>query len=256
MNNYYKQRIELATAFRWAARLNMHESVVNHFSLSVENDSSKFLVNPAGVHFSLIKASDLILINSNNVKNSLDNLEEDNKPLVTALDLHSSIHKRVKKAKCILHVHSKYATIVSTFKNKIGDNSKWSGCLPPIDQNTMRFYDRVSVDNAYGGLAKDDEAKRIAEKIGNFNVLLLGNHGVIVIGPTVAKAFDDLYYFERACETYVSSFNTGNDLEILPHEIAEKTAKEWENYKPSNIADLHFKSLMKILDKEDCDYKE
>jgi len=256
MNNYKKQRIELAAAFRWAARLNMHESVVNHFSLSVENDTSKFLINPAGIHFSLLTASDLVLIDRNNIYDSIKHLEEDSRPLVTALDLHNSIHNTVKKAKCILHVHSKYATIVSTFKNKKDDKSKWSGCLPPIDQNTMRFYERVSVDNNYGGLAKDDEAKRIAEKIGNLNVLLLGNHGVVVIGPTVAKAFDDLYYFERACETYVSAFNTGNELEILSHDIAEKTAKQWENYKPSNIAELHFKSLMKILDKEDSDFRE
>ncbi len=256
MDNYIKQRIELAAAFRWTARLNMHESVVNHFSLSVQNNSSKFLVNPGGVHFSLIKASDLILIDTNNIKESTKHLHEDNRPLETALDLHGSIHREINKAKCILHVHSKYATIVSTFKKKRGKKFKWSGCIPPIDQNTMRFYERVATDNNFGGLAKGDEAKRLAKKIGDKNILLLGNHGAIIIGPTVAKAFYDLYYFERACETFVTAFITGFDLEILPHKVAEKTARQMENYKPSNIADLYFKSLLKILDKEDSDYKE
>ena len=72
----------------------------------------------------------------------------------------------------------------------------------------------------------------------------------------MAKAFDDLYYFEKACETYVSALTTGRDLQILSHEIAEKTAKQWENYKPPNIADLHFKSLQTILEKEDPNYKD
>ena len=101
-----------------------------------------------------------------------------------------------------------------------------------------------------------DEVKRLAKKIGSNNILLLGNHGVIIIGTTVAKAFYDLYYFEKACETFVKAFTTGFELEILPHKIAEKTARQMENYKPSNIADLYFKSLLKILDKENSDYKE
>lgn len=255
MNNYSVQRSELAAAFRWTARLDMHESVVNHFSLSVEDDSSKFLVNPGCTHFSLIKASDLILVDSNNIRQSISHINEDKRPLETALDLHGSIHSENKNAKCILHVHSKFATIVSTFKSTSGKN-RWIGCLPPIDQNTMRFYNRVSVDNNYDGIAKGKEAERISTKIGNNTILLLGSHGPIIIGPSVAKAFYDLYYFEKACETYVRALSTGQELEILSHEIAEKTAKQMENYKPSNVADLYFNSLMKILDNENSDYKK
>ena len=251
-----EQKTKLAAAFRWSARMNMHESVVNHFSLAIEDDQSKFIVNPGGIHFSLIKARDILIVDNNNIEESIKNLPEDKRPLITALDLHGSIHNEVKNANCILHVHSKYATIVSTFKNKKEIDSKWSGCLPPIDQNTMRFYKRVAVDDSYGGMAKDGEAKRLAKKIADKKILLLGNHGVIVVGSTVEKAFDDLYYFERACETYVTALTTGRDLEVLTHEIAEKTATQWENYKPSNIADLHFNSLLAILDKENSDYKE
>ena len=254
MDNYDNQRAELAAAFRWTARLDMHESVVNHFSLSVDEDSSKFLVNPGCLHFSLIKASDLILVDVDNIQQSVSHIDEDNRPLETALDLHGSIHRKNKKARCILHVHSKFATIVSTFKNKNGNN-KWIGCIPPIDQNTMRFYNRVSVDSNYDGIAKGKEAERITAKIGNNNILLLGSHGPMVIAPSVAKAFYDLYYFEKACETYVRAVSTGCELEILSDEIAEKTAKQMENYKPSNVADLYFKSLMKILDNENSDYK-
>ena len=119
----------------------------------------------------------------------------------------------------------------------------------------MRFYNRVSIDTNYDGIAKGKEAERISAKIGNNNILLLGSHGPMVIAPSVAKAFYDLYYFEKACETYVRAASTGRELEILSDEIAEKTAKQMENYKPSNVADLYFKSLMKILDNENSDYK-
>ena len=164
MDNYTKQKNKLAATFRWAAKLNMHESVVNHFSLSLQDNQSKFIVNPGGIHFSLIKASDLIIVDNNNIEESIKHLPEDKKPLRTALDLHGSIHNEVKNANCILHVHSKYATIVSTFRNKKEKKAKWSGCLPPIDQNTMRFYRRVAVDDNYNGMAKDGEAKRLAKK--------------------------------------------------------------------------------------------
>ena len=254
--SYYKQRCELAAVLRWTARLNMHESVVNHFSVSVDRNRSKFLINPGGLHFSLIKASDLILIDGHNIKRSLNDLPNEKRPLVTALDLHTSVHKLKKNAACILHVHSKYATVLSTIKNKKGQDPQWSGYLPPVDQNSMRFYERISIDQDYDGMAKGNEAKRIAKQLGDKKILLLGNHGVMVIGLTVAKAFDDLYYFEKACETYVTALSTGKELQMASHKIASNTAKQWENFKPSNIADLHLKSLMAILDKEDPDYKE
>ena len=120
----------------------------------------------------------------------------------------------------------------------------------------MRFYNRVAVYGDFGGLGFEEESEKMASSIGNHNILLLANHGILTAGPTVAHAFDDLYYFERACETYVTALSTGKELEIVSHEVAENTAKQWENYKPSNIADLHFNSLLTILNKEEPDYKE
>ena len=100
MDKYFKERCQLATALRWTARLNMHESVVNHFSLSLNKDASKFLINPGGLHFSLVKASDLVLVDNNNHNESIKNLAEDRKPLKTALDVHGCIHHENKNATC------------------------------------------------------------------------------------------------------------------------------------------------------------
>lgn len=99
---FYDERVDLACAFRWTARLNMHEAVANHFSLAVNEDGTRFLMNPNQVHFSRVKASDLILIDANDP----ETLKGPNAPDPTAWGLHGAIHRNVPHARCVMHVHS------------------------------------------------------------------------------------------------------------------------------------------------------
>jgi ribulose-5-phosphate 4-epimerase/fuculose-1-phosphate aldolase len=204
---------DLAAVFRWTARLNMHEAVANHFSVSAPDSSEDFYVNGSGMHFSTIKSSDLVLIEQSKI-NELKDKPELVDP--TALYIHGSIHKKVPNAKCILHVHSKYATALATLEDPI---------LPPIDQNSMRFFNRVGVYSDFGGMGFEEEAIKMANKIGNKKVLLMSNHGILTTGKTVAEAFDELFYFEKACETYITALSTNKKLKIVSDEIAEKTAQ-------------------------------
>ena len=233
---------DLAAAFRWTAKLNMHEAIANHFSVCAPNSNEDFYVNGTGMHFSSIKASDLFLVEQSKI-NELKNKPELVDP--TALHIHGSIHKKVPHAKCILHVHSKYATALAALEDPT---------LPPIDQNTMRFFNRVGVYRDFGGMGFEEESEKMASKIGNKKVLLMANHGVLTTGQTVAEAFDELYYFERACETYITALSTQKKLKIVSDEVAEKTAQEWENYS-TDSKDLHLKAVRSILDKEDPSYK-
>ena len=233
---------DLAAVFRWTARLNMHEGIANHLSVCLPDSNGSFYVNGTGMHFSKIKASDLILVEGEKVE------EMKKKPEIvdpTAINIHGTIHKKVPNAKCILHVHSKYATALSCLKDPT---------LPPIDQNTMRFYNRVAVFNDFGGLGFEDESEKMASCIGNHNTLLLANHGILTAAPTVAQAFDDLFYFEKACETYITALSTGKELNIASSEVAEKTAQDWENYS-TDLGALHLKAIRSILDSEDPTYK-
>ena len=233
---------DLAAVFRWTARLNMHEGIANHLSVCLPDSNGSFYVNGTGMHFSKIKASDLILVEGEKVE------EMKKKPEIvdpTAINIHGTIHKKVPNAKCILHVHSKYATALSCLKDPT---------LPPIDQNTMRFYNRVAVFNDFGGLGFEDESEKMASCIGNHNTLLLANHGILTAAPTVAQAFDDLFYFEKACETYITALSTGKELNIASSEVAEKTAQDWENYS-TDLGELHLKAIRSILDSEDPTYK-
>ena len=233
---------DLAAAFRWTAKLNMHEAIANHFSVCAPNSNEDFYVNGTGMHFSSIKASDLFLVEQSKI-NELKNKPELVDP--TALHIHGSIHKKVPHAKCILHVHSKYATALAALEDPT---------LPPIDQNTMRFFNRVGVYSDFGGMGFEEESEKMASKIGNKKVLLMANHGVLTTGQTVAEAFDELYYFERACETYITALSTQKKLKIVSDEVAEKTAQEWENFS-TDAKDLHLKAIRSILDKEDPSYK-
>ena len=234
---------DLAATFRWAARLNMNEGVANHFSACVPGSSTDFYVNKAGIHFSRIKASDLILVNKDNIE------DLKTKPDIvdaTAISIHGTIHQKVPHAKCIFHVHSKYSTALSALKD---------ATLPPIDQNTMRFFNRISIYNEYGGMGFEDESIKMASALGNKQHMLLAKHGILTTGETISEGFDALYYFEKSAETYLTALSTNKELNIVSDEIAEKTAQEWSDY-PSDLARAHLDQIRLILDKEEPDYKD
>ena len=240
---WQEDRASLAAAFRMAARLNLHESVANHFSCAVSDDGSRFLINPFGRHFSNLRARDLLLLDAHD-ETTMDGPE---RPDPTAWAIHGAMHRNHPHARCVMHVHSKYATVLASLD---------AGALPPIDQNTMRFFNRVSIDDGFGGMGLGDEAERLTTRLGDNRVLLMGNHGVMTVGETVAQAFDELYYFERACETYITALATGKPLRVVSDEVAEKTAREWEDcVHRLGFADAHLREIREILDREEPDYR-
>ena len=240
---HWAERVDMAAAFRWTARLNLHEGVANHFSLAINDDGTRFLMNPNQMHFSRIKASDLIEVDANDPAT----LEGPNAPDPTAWGLHGGIHRLVPHARCAMHVHSIFATVLASLK----DSS-----LPPIDQNCCTFFNRYVIDDGYGGLAFEDEGARCASLFTDpkQKVMIMGNHGVLIIGTTVAETFNRLYYFERAAETYIRALQTGQPLRVLPDEIAEKTAQELEAYPEQDTR--HLTELKAILDEEGSSYAE
>ncbi|ARE83877.1 conserved hypothetical protein [Roseovarius sp. EC-HK134] len=241
--DHWQERVDLAAAFRWTARLNMHEAVANHFSLSINDDGTRFLMNPNQMHFARIRASDLIVVDANDP----ETLEGPNAPDPTAWGLHGGLHRHCAHARCAMHVHSIHATVLAS----LADSR-----LPPIDQNCATFYNRHVVDEGYGGLAFEDEGARCARLLTDpkKKVLIMGNHGVMVIGDSVADTFNRLYYFERAAETYIRALQTGRPLRVLSDAVAEKTAQELDDY--PGQADRHLSELKAILDAEGSDYAQ
>lgn len=240
-HNYWTERVDLAAAFRWTARLNMHEAVANHFSLAVNPEGTQFLINPNQRHFSLIKASDLLLLDANDPST----MDRPDAPDPTAWGLHGSIHRLCPHARCVMHVHAMFSTVLAS----LADSN-----LPPIDQNTATFYQRYVIDEQFGGLAFTEEGERCAALLADpkKKIMIMGNHGLLVLGDSVADTFNRLYYFERAAETYIRALQTGQPLRIIPQAIAERTARELDNY--PGQAERHLADLKTILDQAHSDY--
>ncbi|MFN6978050.1 MAG: class II aldolase/adducin family protein, partial [Gemmobacter sp.] len=217
------------------------EAVANHFSLAVNETGTRFLINPRARHFARLKASDLIEIDAEDPHT----MDRPDAPDPTAWGLHGAIHRACPHARAVLHVHSRHATVLAS----LADST-----LPPIDQNSAMFFRRHVVDDSYGGMAFEAEGARCARLLADprMRTMVMGNHGVLVVGASVAEAFDRLYYFERAAETYILALQTGRPLRVLPDDVAEKTAREWEDYPPTAAA--HLAELRAILDAEGSDY--
>ena len=241
---HIEQRVDLAAAFRWTARLNMHEGVANHFSLAVDDAGRRFLINPKLMHFARIRASDLIEIDADDP----DTMARPDAPDPTAWGLHGALHRNCPHARCVMHVHSVHATVLAA----LADST-----LPAIDQNSAGFFGRVVVDDDYGGLALESEGERCSALLSDpkVKVMVMGNHGVLVIGDGVAETFDRLYYFERACETYIKALWTGRPLRHLPDAVAEMVARQMEDY-PVESARRHLDELKAILDEEGANYRQ
>lgn len=237
---YQGERVDLAAAFRWAARLDLHEGVANHFSLAVDDEGSRFLLNPNQSHFSMIRASDLLLLDANDPMT----LEQPDAPDATAWGLHGSLHRRCPHVRCALHVHSTYSTVLAS----LADST-----LPAIDQNAAMFFERVVIDENFGGLAFESEGERCAKMFNDpkIQVMVMGNHGIMVVGDNVSEAFNRLYYFEKAAKNYILALHTGRPLRIMSDEIARKVADGLDDY----YGDYkHFGRLKEILDREGSDY--
>ena len=188
----------------------------------------------------MIRASDLLLLDAND-KTTLaqpDALD------ATAWGLHGSLHRRCPHVRCALHVHSTYATALAS----LADSR-----LPAVDQNAAMFFERVVIDDNFGGLAFESEGERCAALFNDpkTQVMVMGNHDIMVVGNTVAEAFNRLYYFEKAAQNYILALQTGRPLRIMADEIARKVADGLDTY----YADYkHFSRLKEILDKEGSDY--
>jgi len=235
-------RVDLAAAFRLAVAMDWHESVGNHFSLAVSADGKRFLMNPRWRHFGLIRASDLLVLDSEDETT----MARADAPDPSAWCIHGRIHAMLPRARCVLHLHPPYGTALAALADPT---------LKPVDQNTARFFNRIAVDREFGGMADERaEGERLVKALGDRSCMIMGNHGLLVTGATVAEAFEDLYFLERAAKTLVLAYSTGQPLKVMSDELAEKTARSWDAYRGSAFA--HFRDLKRMLEAKDPSYRD
>ncbi len=226
-------RRELAAALRLAAAFGLSEGICNHFSLVVPGDKERFLINPYGVHWSEMRPDDLLLIDGEGTI-----LQGWGEVEATARNIHIAGHRANPRHAAILHVHAPHMTALTMVEG---------GKLEMAHQTACRFLNRTAYQG-FGGVALTiEEGERIAEaqkKNPHADIIFLDHHGVSVGGPSVAVAFDDLYYLERACRQQILAQSTGQPLKIIPEEQQKQTAREWMQVLDYQ-ANKHFEALMR-----------
>ena len=198
----------------------------------------RYLFNPHGTHWSMVRPEDLLLTDGEG-----RTLEGRGEVEDTALHIHVAGHRANARHRAILHTHMPWATALAMLELP-------AGTLHMAHQSACRFAGRLVREDAFGGLAHDGaEGERLAAAARahpEADVTLLANHGVVVGGPSVALAFDDLYYLERACRQQVLAMQTGAPLKLLPDDVVRATAAQFaRDLEP--YAKRHFAALGRTL---------
>ncbi len=236
----WQARVDLAASLRMAARLGLEEGICNHFSAMVPGRDDLFLVNAYGLMFREATASSILVCDFEGRV-----VDGAGQPEATAFFIHARLHKRLPRARAAFHTHMPYSTALSMVE---GEPLIWAG------QTSLKFYGRVAVDEHYNGLALDAaEGDRIAAAMGDADVVFLRNHGVMVTAPTIAMAWDDLYYLERAAEVQVKAMSTGRPLRVIVPELARKTQAQMRPAEAES-ARLHLEAVKRLLMREAPDF--
>ena len=226
-------RHELAGALRLADRFGFSEGICNHFSAVAPLDDELILINPLGLHWSEIGPDELLLIDGEgNVK------EGDGEVEATALHIHVAGHRANRRHRAILHVHMPHATALTMVEG---------GRLEMAHQTAVRFHRRMT-HVPFRGIALDrTEGERLAaaqRADPSVDIMFLDNHGVTIAGESVAIAFDDLYYLERACRQQILAQSTGLPLKLIPEPVLTETWCQLQEIRPASAAD-HFEAQMR-----------
>ncbi len=242
--NERQARIDLAACYRLADHFGMNEGIDNHLTMLVPGHTDRFLLAPFGLHWSEVKASDFMVVDLNGRMLSGRGPIEP-----TALYIHMPVHRLAPQGRCVLHTHMPYATALSMLENPR---------LEMAVQSAIGFYEDIAYDGDYNGLAFDaSEGERMARVLGSKSVLMLGNHGVLIVGETVPLAFERLYFLERAAQAQILALSTGRALRLVSEKVVRATHAQFAaggQVGGRDRADLHFDALKRMLDRRQSDY--
>ena len=237
-------RVHLAAALRLAVLHELDEGIDNHFTVSVPGREDQFLILPFGRHWSEARASDLMVFDEPG-----RTLEGEGVVELSARCIHAPIH-RLSGARVVMHTHQTWTLAL----NMLQDNR-----IVPASQTAAFFDGLIAYDDHYAGTADfPEEGVRLAGLLGNHKVMMLKNHGVLVVGDTVGQAYRRLYKLERICRNQVLALSTGKPLAILAPEVvaAVNAPAEHETHSGAERDRLFFEAMMRVLDRENPGYAE
>lgn len=237
-------RVDLAAAHRLAVIDRLEEGIDNHFTVTVPGTDDRYFILPFGLHWSEAKASDMLVFDETGAV-----LDGEGKVELSAYCIHAPIH-RITGAKVVLHTHQTWALAL----NMLDDNR-----LIPSSQTAAYFHGHVAYDDTYSGTADTlEEGERLAGAIADKSILFMKNHGVLVVGDTVAQAYRRLYKLERVCKAQVLAMSTGRPLAPLGDNIVAQVQApaEHDSHSPAERERLYLDAMMRVLDRELPGYAE
>ncbi len=231
-------KIHLAAAHRLAVRDQLDEGIDNHFTVTVPGRDDRYLILPFGFHWSEARASDMIVFDESGAT-----LEGEGVVELSAQCIHAPIH-RITGARVVLHTHQTWTLALNMLKENR---------LLPANQTASFFHGHIAYDDNYMGTADTlAEGERLAALLGDKQVVFMKNHGVLVVGDTVAQAYRRLYKLERVCRMQVLALSTGREIEVLSDEIVAQVQAPAadDRHSRSERERLYFEAMMRVLDRE------
>jgi ribulose-5-phosphate 4-epimerase/fuculose-1-phosphate aldolase len=235
-------RVDLAACYRLVALYGWDDLIFTHISVRVPGDAHHFLLNPYGMMFEEVTASNLIKIDlqGNKVMESPHFINP------AGFTIHSAVHAAREDALCVMHLHTDYGIAVSAQKDG----------LLPISQQAM-FPLASLAYHEYEGLALNEEEKpRLISDLGNKSYLILRNHGLLTLGQSPAEAFLSMYILERACRIQILAQSGGHELHPVAEPIIGLTAKQLSAVTVGQGAELTWPGLLRKLDRIDSSYRD
>lgn len=236
-------REDLACAYRLAHHYGWTDMIYNHITAELPGKAGRFLINPLGLNYDEITASNLVEIDldGNVFGNTRHRVNR------AGFVIHSAIHGARSDALCVLHTHSRSGVAVSCLKRG----------LEPMTQAGLQFHGRVAYHDYEGFNVNLDERERLVQSLGSSHTLILRNHGLLTLGQSIPKAFQRMYYLEQACQVMLDALSTGREIVPLSPEICEATAARWYDGTSDASAndDIEWAAARRMMDRLQPDYK-
>ena len=237
-------RRELAAAYRLVEHFGWTEQIYGHLTARVPGPEHHFLINPWGLNFDEVTASNLVKIDiDGNVVGRADNAVN-----FAGFIIHSAIHMtKSDENQVVMHTHTRAGMAVAGIKEG----------LLPISMFSTPFYNRIGYHDYEGASLYPEERERIVASLGPHKALILKNHGLLVVGRTIPECFLRLYRLERACQIQVDAGAAGT-FSFIPPEVADRSASDLDSFQgmqSSREGEIEFAALMRKLDKTDDSYK-
>ena len=236
----WSNRVNLSASYHLADYFQMSDIIWNHITSRPSREKDTFLINPFGLRYDEITASNLVEVTpEGKVINSDMSIND------TGYIIHGAIHRARKDIACVMHTHSRAGLAVSCFEDG----------LHPMIQDAAIFYNRVSYHDWEGMSTESEECERLSKSLGKNKVMILRNHGLLTCGATIAETFMLMYYLDRACKNQIDTLSTGMKINIPSDNIMEFAAGQYDDPR-FQLGKHEWPALLRLLDKNNSIFKQ